>query len=102
MTKQNLEPRCLVDGANGWRTGERFFVLYDIRSWVPPATDDELENKWHLSSLTNAEDEFHDDAWDWFLQRAKHTDENGVEWTLYQDGDVFAIPDGFNMDEWLG
>jgi hypothetical protein len=28
--------------------------------------------------------------------------EDGTKYSLYQDGDLWAIPEGFDIGEWLG
>lgn len=39
------------------------------------------------------EAEYYWEAWDSVLNKAYFVDENGLKWTLMQDGDLWAIPD---------
>ena len=41
--------------------------------------------------LAGPDDSDYWEAWDSILQNAYHIDSDGHEWTLYQDGDVWAI-----------
>lgn len=45
----------------------------------------------YLSDASNVEDEHYRDTWHDILSDAVYTDSNGVVWTLYQDGDLFAV-----------
>jgi hypothetical protein len=38
-------------------------------------------------------------CWDEVLRDAVITDDNGVKWTLYQDGDLWLIPEGMVWSE---
>lgn len=53
-------------------------------------------NKWGLykdneAILSNPEDEFYWDEWSTVLDNAKFIDEQGNEFRLYQDGNLWAI-----------
>lgn len=45
----------------------------------------------YLSDHNNLEDENYWDVWNDVLNDASYTDKRGVVWTLYQDGDLWAI-----------
>jgi len=38
------------------------------------------------------------EAWDSILDSVQVTDENGVRWTLFQNGDLWEVPDGASFD----
>ena len=42
--------------------------------------------------------EWYWEAWQSILDSVSMTDEHGVVWTLYQDGDLWEIPAGFNFE----
>lgn len=46
------------------------------------------------------EAEWYWDAWEVVLNNAHYTDPQGIGWTLYHDGDLWAIPDGFTDEQW--
>jgi len=47
------------------------------------------------------EHEFYWETWDDILNNALHIDEDGMQWSLYQDGDLFAVcPDRMTAEEY--
>lgn len=42
---------------------------------------------------------WHWETWDNVLNNATVTDENGVKYRLYQDGDLWLIPEGMEWDD---
>jgi len=42
--------------------------------------------------------EWYWEAWQSILDGVSVTDEHGTTWTLYQDGDLWEVPEGFNFD----
>jgi len=49
------------------------------------------ETKEHWVDCANPESEFYWDAWDWVLNNAQYTDEDGNEYVLHHDGDLWAL-----------
>jgi hypothetical protein len=45
------------------------------------------------------EHEYYWETWDSVLNNARVVDENGVEFSLYQDGDLWLVPVGMEWDE---
>lgn len=43
--------------------------------------------------------EYYWDAWDSVLDSAVVTDVHGKRWTLYQDGDLWLLPEGWTPDD---
>ena len=41
--------------------------------------------------------EWYWEAWQSILDSAAMTDDNGTTWRLYQDGDLWEVPDGFTF-----
>lgn len=41
------------------------------------------------------------EAWDAVLSSASYTDDQGKTWTLYQDGDLFAVREGADLENLL-
>lgn len=58
------------------------------------------ENNWKINGLTLEDiqillDPYHEhywDVWEDVTQNAEYTDPNGIKWTLWQDGDLWAVP----------
>jgi hypothetical protein len=42
--------------------------------------------------------EWYWEAWEAILDDVSMTDENGTKWILYQDGDLWEVPEGFDFD----
>jgi hypothetical protein len=80
---------CLVDGCRG---------IYAPQSLARRGLD---LAKWHLennvadiSTLLEGPDyPDYDEAWEAVLRAAWHVDDDGLRWTLEQDGDIFATCD---------
>lgn len=49
------------------------------------------ENKEYWIEATNPESEFYWDAWQWILENAKYTCDNGDVFILHQDGDLWGL-----------
>ncbi len=48
------------------------------------------------------DDEAYWDVWNDVEQNAIVTDENGHKYTLYQDGDLWLVPEGMEWDDHMG
>ena len=48
---------------------------------------------------TDPDSEWYWENWEMVLNNAQFTDENGHIWSLYHDGDLFAIRDDYNFNE---
>ena len=57
------------------------------------------ENREHWQDALNPENEWYWGAWDWALNNATYTDENGNVFRLWQDGDLWAYCDELMTDE---
>jgi len=49
--------------------------------------------------LEGPENEWYWESWAWVLDNVTFL-EKGARYSLYQDGDLWAIPEGFDTDEW--
>jgi hypothetical protein len=49
---------------------------------------------------TGPDHEWYWETWDDVLNRAVLTGDDGTKYTLYQDGDLWLIPDGFTDEQW--
>jgi len=73
-------------------------LLSDARGIYIPR--DFVESEYNLKNVSeedietckNPDDEWYWDAWINICDNAILIDKNGKEWTLYQDGDLWAIP----------
>lgn len=73
----------LIDGANGIYVPKIFSTRFDLDEWginVP----DQLE----LQDIDNL---YYWDTWHDVLTNAKYIDKDGHVWTLWQDGDLWAV-----------
>lgn len=49
------------------------------------------ENMEYWEAAANPDDEWYWDAWQWILNNAEYTAENGDKYRLHQDGDLWGI-----------
>ena len=49
--------------------------------------------------LDGPETEYYCEAWDMVLNNAVLTDKSGKRWTLYQDGDLWLVPEDWTPEE---
>lgn len=80
-------------------------ILYDSNRgrYIPQAFYKECFH-WHdlpkdFEILSNPDNDYYWAVWDDVLSSAYHIDEDGHTWTLYQDGDLFAICDELMTEE---
>jgi hypothetical protein len=89
MDKNN--PNLLLDSNRGVYIPQVFATDFDIK--LPAKIKADLkagprsENYW--------------ESWNWVLDNVTFVEE-GTKYSLYQDGDLWAIPEGFDIGEWLG
>ena len=62
--------------------------INQIRGWKGYGKGKYPEYK---SILSDPENESYWDAWNELLDKLTYTNDNGVEYSLYQDGDLFAV-----------
>lgn len=83
--------KCIIDSSRG--------------IYIPQAFAEQFEG-WHgidpddLAILLEGPD--HPDyweAWDAVLSSASYADDDGHTWTLYQDGDLFAVRDDHEFED---
>lgn len=48
-------------------------------------------NREHWEDAANPDSEWYWEAWDWILNNARYTDEDGDVYTLHQDGDLWGL-----------
>lgn len=84
-------PELLLSDARGIYIPRDFTTNFDLNVW-------HIDNKFKELDPDN---EFYWDDWQEILDNA-FAFERGVKWYLYQDGDLFAIPEDFDLDEWMG
>jgi hypothetical protein len=93
-TPKPLQAVTLVlDGARG-RYIPRDFVSddkwgFDLEHCASWGLTDANCRSWEAAK--NPDSDWYWDAWAWILDNAKYTDESGNVYTLYQDGDLFAL-----------
>ena len=79
--------------------------VYIPRDFIEHIGQDGLR-EWGLSDLTQNDldqladpsNEYYWEVWEWVLNNA-HSD-HGNGWSLYHDGDLWAVSDDFTMEEW--
>lgn len=64
------------------------------REYVTGVSDED----WQILE-SGPEAEFYWEVWDDVLNNALLTDSDGTNWTLYQDGDLFLVPEGFDWEQ---
>ena len=80
-----VHSRLLVTDRNGVYIPQVFCNNYDLSKWK---NIDEKDVQCCLFGPD--ENEWYWEAWDNILSSAKHIDDDGFEWRLNQDGDLFA------------
>lgn len=88
---KTIEPTLLLDSARGIYIPQAFAKNFD-RTKIRNVTDEQ----W-ATLEAGPDHEFYWDAWDEVLDSARFTDD-GVEYTLYQNDDVWAVPTSW---EWV-
>lgn len=85
---------CLVNGAHGIYAPQAFIDLYDAAAWGITPADAEI-----LRAGPDAD--WYWEAWDHVLGTAYYLADDGRRFTLWQDGDLFAIAyDALTDDEY--
>ena len=82
MENEFKEMKCILDGCHGIYIPQQFVTTFT--GWQGISLEDET------ICAAGPDHEYYWDAWDAILSRATYTDENGQEWFLWQDGDLFA------------
>lgn len=80
----------LIDDAAGIYIPRNFYENFDFSTWNLKLED--------YADLANPENEHYWDAWDDLLDNASYSDKEGHTWTLYQDGDLFAVRDDHDWE----
>jgi hypothetical protein len=57
------------------------------------------DEQWAILEAGPHNNESYWDTWDDVLRDAVVTDDNGVKYTLYQEGDLWLIPEGMEWDD---
>lgn len=89
-TTKRPQPELLLDACRGIYI-PRDFVECGATNWGVVPHDEKI-------LLAGPEHGAYWDAWDAVLEEAEYVDENGTHWSLYQDGDLWAIPRGMVWD----
>ena len=74
----------LLDGARGIYIPQNFVECFYMSEWGVSDVDRQILEQ-------GPDDELYWEAWDTVLRESEYTDENGITWNLYQDGDLFAV-----------
>jgi hypothetical protein len=78
--------QILINDSWGIYIPQRFTENFTAERWgIDPESDD-----WKILSAGPTTEDYWE-AWDSILDKAKHTDANGIVWTLYQNGDLWAV-----------
>ena len=70
----------------------RDFLDFDLDKWHIKLSDEDL------TILQDPYNDYYWDVWENILQNAYFVDEKGDRWALWQDGDLWAVMDGFYYD----
>lgn len=84
----------LADSARGIYIPQHFAEACDRERWQYDAEAEKV-------LLAGPEHPYYWDTWESVLEFAEFRDEDGEVWTLYQDGDLFAIAALHEPDLWL-
>jgi hypothetical protein len=78
------ETACIIDGCWGIYVPREFASRGMAEAWGVKAEDIEI-------LLAGPDHEFYWETWDDVEREAAYVDASGKRWTLYQDGDLFAV-----------
>ena len=98
MTKFKNQPEILLNDTHG---------IYIPQLWATDVTEADcakLNVDWDDVQTVQAgpDHEWYWEAWASIEQSCEMTDDQGIKWTLYQNGDLWAIPSDYEMpEEWL-
>ncbi len=92
----NKEPILLIDGNQGIYIPKQFAEQVIVGNFICP-NKRELLQEW--GELGNPNNEFYWESWETVLNDCILLDKDGNRFTLHQDGDLWAIPEGCEVDE---
>lgn len=82
----------IVDGANGIYVPQRFVRNFDTSQWGVSNEDADILK-------AGPDHEHYWDVWESVIRQARLTDGDGRSWSLYQDGDLFAVREDHEFSE---
>ncbi len=91
--KNEEKIRCILDGNRGIYIPQAFARQFDLKKWHVATMKDSIID---LESGPDAE--FYWESWETILDSA-YMKEGKHTWTLYMDGDLFAVRDDYKFDE---
>ena len=89
-----LTPELLFDSNRGQYIPRDFATEIDYRAMG--LTDDDV------ADLKDPDGEWYWDCWTRVLDNARWTDPHGIVWYLWQDGDVWLVPEGYDDEDFFG
>lgn len=92
------KPILLIDGHHGIYI-PKLMALDIIAGNVKCENKNEL--LWELGELGNPDNECYWEAWEDLLDKAILLDTKGNKFTLYQNDDLWAIPEGYENEEFF-
>lgn len=92
----NEDVQLLVDGAHGQYIPQIFVQNYKNYILEKSVNADDLN-----ILLEGPYAQYYWEAWDTVEQSAILQDDNGIRWTLYQDGDLWAVKEGTELPDQL-
>lgn len=90
--------KLLIDSARGIYIPQHFVSDvsgFDITRWGLPTDNPNVQ-----SVMDGPDNEWYWEAWHLIEGQAEYTDEHGHKWSLYLNGDLWAIRDDMTGDEW--
>jgi hypothetical protein len=72
----------------------QYFAESVNRGCLSGVTDSDME-----TLLSGPDTDWYWEAWDSVIDSAVVTDQHGQRWTLYQDGDLWLLPEGWTPDD---
>jgi hypothetical protein len=87
----------LVNSAHGIYIPQVFVEAYE--KYILWPDDSRVEET--LSDLKSPDNEFYCDSWDYLTGNCKLTNDNGKQFIIYQNEDVWAVPvDEYELIDW--
>jgi hypothetical protein len=81
--------------------------IYIPQLWCSDITESECESlhvQWSdvQCCQSGPDHEWYWEAWQAITDACYMTDDRGITWRLWQDGDLWEVPDGYNSTEFFG
>lgn len=90
------EPMLLIDESHGI-----YIPAIFIKNFNPETGNWNYDYESYKKDLSSPENEFYWETWQDLLDNAKFTDQDNVTYYLYEAGDIWLVPEGYDNKEFF-